>query len=440
MTHLDSSPRLKNHRIRSTHLLTLPAVLALAATASAGAVGGTQQQCFMDSVPMQLTNWSDTVTFPRFDPALGDLQSITFTVAVEVNGSAEAENKDPRPALVTTSFQNFITLQRPDTSIIATSNPQVNFMDVLQGWDGVDDFMGTSGVTHANIVATDTDMVTSPPPASDLTLFTGPQGNPGTITLPITATGSSSASGSGNLLARFTSMAKADVTVCYNYLGNVPPVFTEPQCNATLMASAGVQFTVQVCASDPNPGDVVTLSATQLPAGAVLNPPLPANGNPVCTTITWTPTNGQVGFQTFAFTAVDNHGRSSSCSFNVLVAECHLLIGAGYGSGTATIFGHQYTTQLRSFRLSFPVTMVDMPNIRLPPNRTMWAQVVMYNPEIFPTNDSQWSRVAKVTMHGDGTLTTDWYGTQNGITLDTTTVVDQWGLTRVRFPFTIAGM
>jgi hypothetical protein len=60
-------------------------------------------------------------------------------------------------------------------------------------------------------------MATSPPPDSDLVLFTGPFGNPGTIDLPCEAVGSSMASGPGNVISQFMTSASAELTVCYTY-------------------------------------------------------------------------------------------------------------------------------------------------------------------------------------------------------------------------------
>lgn len=54
---------------------------------------------------------------------------------------------------------------------------------------------------------------------ADLALFTGVSGGvPGSILLPVDAVGSSSASGSGNLITQFLTDAGAEVTVCYNYV------------------------------------------------------------------------------------------------------------------------------------------------------------------------------------------------------------------------------
>ena len=170
------------------------------------------QTCNSDSIPLQTTNWSNTVTINQFDPALGILQSVEFQLTGGIFGSASIESLDAQPSTVTTDYQAAITLTRPDLSVLVVAVPNQNFVDMLTAFDGTIDFGGTSGITHANISVQDMQQATSSTPA-DLALFTGP----GTIILPVDAAGSSTASGSGNLITQFLTDAEASVTVCYNY-------------------------------------------------------------------------------------------------------------------------------------------------------------------------------------------------------------------------------
>lgn len=421
-------------------LRTLRPMLALlvAVGFASAATAQLSQVCFNDSIPLQPTNWMQNVTLPKFNPNLGTLQSIDFTLSATATGAARVESLDNSPTLVTLTFQSTVTLTRPDNSVIVVTIPQVQFMDPLSAADGIIDFAGTAGESHENLMTTDSDSVTSPPPPSDLALFTGA----GTISLPVVAAGASTAQGGGNVISQFVSNASAQVTICYNYIPNTPPSFVQSPCNTQLMASVGVPFSVQICAADIELTDTVTLTAVTLPAGATLLPPLPAAGNPVCTTVSWTPANDQVGVSTFTFIATDTHARQTTCSFTVLVAECHVVLGqalAGAPPVQVNIFGHMYDTQLSTFRRSAPVTMTDIPYITLPTNGRIAAQVLMYNPLIFPTNPSQWSRVCDMTMNANGTLSTVWSGTRNGITLRPTTQVVS-GQTRITCRFTIDGM
>jgi hypothetical protein len=206
------------------------------------------------------------------------------------------------------------------------------------------------------------------------------------------------------------------------------------------MASVGVPFSVQICVSDPDPTDVVTLTSTALPAGATLTPPLPITGNPACTTFNWTPASNQVGTTTVTFNAIDTHLRTSSCTLTIVIAECHTMLGAAPGSSQQLMFGHLYDTQLSGVRRFWPVTMVDMPSFALSQLPSQYSvQVVMYNPTVFPANPSQFSQV--LTFHNTGTqITGTLSGSFNGIHIQMQTFTTPSGQLRVRFPFTIDGM
>lgn len=405
--------------------------LALALAGSAAAQ--TQTVCFTDTIALQPTNWSGSVSIPKFDPNLGTLQSIAFDLTGNVQGSARAESLDAAPTIVNTSFSANITLTRPDASVIVVTLPVANFSDSFTAYDGTLDFGGTSGAIHAGINVTDTQSFTSPPPASDLVLFSGA----GNIVLPVSAQGASLATGAGNLITQFMTDAAATVRVCYTFLPNTPPSI---QCPGPIMGSAGVPLSFQICASDVDANDVVTIDVTGAPAGMTFTPPLPASGNPVCVTANWTPGPTQVGNFNLVFTAIDTRQRTSTCTVNVAIAECHLLVGSSQGNSNQLIFGHVYATQLSSMRTFYPVTMVDMPTFtwqQLP--QTLTLQLVMYNPDMFPGNPEQSSRAMQITKTGFGTLSTQWFGARDGIGLRPEVF---WvnGQPRVRFPFTIDGM
>lgn len=174
------------------------------------------QVCSSDDVALRPTNWNATLTFDRFDPALGVLQSIDITLSGEAEGSAAVESLDMTPTTVNTQFQATIRLNRPDTTTLVVTSPSTMFTDDLAEFDGIIDFMGDSGETHSAIVTSGMEIATLTGMA-DLALFTGPSGNPGTIDLPASATGTSTASGSGNLLTQFMTSASGNFLVCYNY-------------------------------------------------------------------------------------------------------------------------------------------------------------------------------------------------------------------------------
>jgi len=93
-----------------------------------------------------------------------------------------------------------------------------------------------------------------------------------------------------------------------------------PSCGSTLQATAGAPFTLSVKAGDADAGDVVQLGVIGLPAGAKLSTGLPASGNPVATSLTWTPAAGDTGTHVITFTAYDGCAAGpTQCSFTVNV-------------------------------------------------------------------------------------------------------------------------
>jgi hypothetical protein len=168
---------------------------------------------FSDSIPLSITNWSSSATVSKFDPSLGTLNSITFELEGHVEGAAKFESFDAALATVTMNLAADIELQRPDTSTLVISTPLVQTIDNVTAFDGTIDFGGTSGKTYTGLSADDSASTVSPPPASDLVLFTGL----GNIMLPVKATGVSSGSGAGNLVMQFGTSASADVKVIYDY-------------------------------------------------------------------------------------------------------------------------------------------------------------------------------------------------------------------------------
>ena len=205
----------------------LPAlILGAALTGQAWAQTATVQ--FSDAVALTTTNWDRTVSIPKFNPALGSLISVTLTLNGRIEGQAAVESSDSSPITITTQFKADITLARPDNSVLAVVIPQVDNVSNLAPSDGTLDFAGPSGQTFANLIQSAQQSVTSPPPPSDLALFSGA----GNIILPVLARGTSQAVGSGNVTTSFATKAAATVTVIYLY---TPPII---DCNLNLIADA----------------------------------------------------------------------------------------------------------------------------------------------------------------------------------------------------------
>ena len=197
---------------------------------AAAAIAGAAVVSYSGSIPLAPTNWSSAITIPKFAPTLGTLNSIVFILNGQIQGTTRFESLDSQPSMVTMLLSAQLKLLRPDNSTIAVAIPTVTTADNATAFDGLADYGGTSGMTHDDLSAYQSVTNTSPPPSSDLALFTGP----GDITLPVIAIGYSIGSGSGNLYLGFSTSASADAVVKYIY----DPV-PEPSAMLALLSGLG---------------------------------------------------------------------------------------------------------------------------------------------------------------------------------------------------------
>lgn len=190
-------------------------IAALAVAALAGAAFATETVSYDATFNMARTNWSANLVVPKFDPALGNLLSVSWTLNGDVTGSASFESLDADTATILTSLAATITMFRPDSSVLDVVIPVVNNSDSATAFDGAVDFAGTSGKAYNDLAGsqTESDSTTA---AADLALFSASFIGE-TVSLPVTAVGSSSGSGAGNLLLLFNTFAGADIKILYTY-------------------------------------------------------------------------------------------------------------------------------------------------------------------------------------------------------------------------------
>jgi hypothetical protein len=174
------------------------------------------QLCVATSTPLAPTNWNTSVLLPRFDPALGTLNTVDVCVTGQMLSDYNVESPDTAPETVTGYVQVRVILDRPDTSVILLAMPSVVFVDNLGAFDGTIDFRGASGAMHPGVSAIVTTQVFLTG-ASDLALFSGTAGSPGTITLPVHGEGAGAAAGAGHILTQFIDHAAAMISICYDY-------------------------------------------------------------------------------------------------------------------------------------------------------------------------------------------------------------------------------
>jgi len=199
--------------LEKRHMKKIFALATLAAAAcSASAL---DIVCYNATYELSRTNWDSSIVLPKFDPALGTLISVTWSVSATVNGNVSFESLDNAPTMISTALSATITLARPDNTPLQVVIPLVSNMDPATQFDGTIDFGGTSGKSYIGLAASDMGSSSSSA-AADLALFTaGFVGE--TVSLPVTAAGSSTGSGAGNLILSFNTFASAQVEVCYTF-------------------------------------------------------------------------------------------------------------------------------------------------------------------------------------------------------------------------------
>lgn len=206
--------------------LALAAALIPAASVQAATIS------FNDAAALKKTNWTDTLSFGKFDASLGTLNAIRFDLSGLVQGAGRAESDDEEATTVNLSLGSILKLSRPDGSLLVLSNPVFNHAFEFSAGDGDIDFAGTSGGSTGMVTANAHDFFLSTS-SSDFALFSALGG--GQINLSLKATGASGANGAGNLAAIFQTFASGNVNVTYDYTPFAVEV-PEPASLATVLA------------------------------------------------------------------------------------------------------------------------------------------------------------------------------------------------------------
>jgi hypothetical protein len=174
------------------------------------------------------------------------------------------------------------------------------------------------------------------------------------------------------------------------YFGAVAtyPVVASGDFGACTITDVSVSF-----AAPKNGGGFHPFVPAALPPGATQTPSLPVTGAPATTQFAWTPNaNDQVGQWRFTYTLLDEFGQESSCSVVVEVRECLLLVGIAkadvdLGGGDRLLVEPFFVLPI----LSEAVPHLTVPNDPLFIGLDVYAQAVMWNPVVFPSNPLQMS-------------------------------------------------
>jgi len=215
---------------------------AQGATISYGGTGLTPNGSI--AVANTLTNFSSSVTIPKFDTSLGTLTGIQFVLGGTVTTQVRFENRSRSSvSIVSASSQASETLTRPDSTTLVVNIP-VQIVTVNEGvYDGLLDFGGTSGTSLTGVNALTGSLTTMSAVlsgAADLALFSAAGG--GTIVLPVSAVGQSAVSGSsGNTVSNVVTAASAQALVQYTYdLPPPPPPIGVPEPATMALLGAGL--------------------------------------------------------------------------------------------------------------------------------------------------------------------------------------------------------
>ncbi len=203
--------------MKSLNQILKPAVVAggvlLAGANALALTDGPFSVAFPIGGGTQALDFTSSMTLPKFNVAGGTLTSISLTLTGNLTASQKFENTSGGgSATIILQSLGTMTLKRPDTSTLVITVPTVTNTRTVSASDGNIDFGGTSGFTFAD-TATSLSNTQSYSGASDLALFTGA----GNISLPVAAVGSSSGSGSANLITQFALVGGATASVTYTY-------------------------------------------------------------------------------------------------------------------------------------------------------------------------------------------------------------------------------
>jgi hypothetical protein len=218
----------------------LGGVLLLAGLVATGGVAQATSLTVSDSLPLGFTNFASSLTIPKFHPGVNVpsgsvLDSIVFTLTGTIQTDIRLESLDHLASTVTATVQGSITMTRPDASTLVVALPGISTVDHFTAFDGVIDFAGTSGAAHLGVANSTTASHTSPPPVTDLALFTGA----GNLVLPVEADATVALAGSGNLVSNVHTQASAGVTVEYDYHARAPEPATLSLMGLGLLGLAG---------------------------------------------------------------------------------------------------------------------------------------------------------------------------------------------------------
>jgi hypothetical protein len=215
-------------------LTTLLAGMALAAGANAATVA------FTDSFGLATTNWTHLLGASQFNPALGTLNSATFTFTDDIVQSFKAENTGAVADILTPVAGAQFLFRKSLATLLTTTLSGTGTSFNATSFDGVSNFAGTSGTNFGNVTVNGNGTITLTGASLAALIGTGTLGSVG---YDVRAIGSGSiASDNGNLDASISTQARYNLRLVYDYTAPTTQV-PEPGSMALFGAAlAGLAF------------------------------------------------------------------------------------------------------------------------------------------------------------------------------------------------------
>lgn len=204
------------------HIRHCAAAAALALTLGSGHAATISHDS--TALPLALTDWSSFLDLQQFDPALGTLQSVTVNLSSSLVGSLGTENRNSFATSITLNLKSTVTLQIPGGASGSTLQvmPSVSRSFQAAGWDGRQDYAGSSGFRDGEALADASTSSTYTDPDL-LQLFIGT----GMVKAGVTAVGEKSHAGEGTYATSFRNRTSAQASVTYIYT-DLAPVSADP--------------------------------------------------------------------------------------------------------------------------------------------------------------------------------------------------------------------
>lgn len=164
------------------------------------------------SVSPSGSQWATDMSFPKFDPADGELRAVEIHLIGAVSGLAQYEGGEQKESSASITVNADVELMRPDGSLLVRVSPSSQFDATLPAFDGNLDLAGPAGQSSDELDATASKVIRLTDEA-DLALFIGE----GEMLLPTVGNVRSRVKGPGNFSAVVKASASANINVEYVY-------------------------------------------------------------------------------------------------------------------------------------------------------------------------------------------------------------------------------